>query len=69
MSKSQHKRICVQSDCAVRKELDNLLNEKDKTIQHLAEVIKSMIPLTVCDSELKAQWEKLAEERLKTRSV
>ena len=40
MSKSQHKRICVQSGCAVRKELDNLLNEKDKTIQLLANALK-----------------------------
>lgn len=34
-SKSQHKRICIQSKCVVREELKQQLAERDKTIKNL----------------------------------
>ena len=35
------------------------LVDRLKESQHLADVMETMIPLTVCDEELKVQWRKL----------
>jgi len=40
VSKSEQKRICVQSECAVRDELRSLLDAKDKEIAKLKDDLK-----------------------------
>ena len=55
---SDKKCFCIDRE----KELEKQVAELEKDKQYLLSVMETMIPLTVCDNKLKAQWRKLIEK-------
>lgn len=68
--------ICFNGCSQTKKEIVNDLNDMLSTITslykaekqlqkdkaHILDVMETMIPLTVCDKELKSQWKKLIKK-------